>query len=401
MILGLVTKMKRMVESEKTRMTLGHRLRRVILGAGLGFLSLGLGDAGAIETSAREALLIDFDTGAVLFDKNSDALMPPASMSKIMTAYLAFERIKSGRLMLDDEIPISEKAWRKGGSKMFVEVNSRVKVSDILRGIIVQSGNDAAIALAEALEGSESAFADVMTSKAAELGMSNTRFRNATGWPDPDHYMTARDLVTLAAATIRDFPEFYPIYSETTFTYNKIKQGNRNPLLYKGMGADGLKTGHTSAAGYGLTASVKRAGRRLVLVINGLKSVRDRTRESQSLIEWGFREYNNYEMLKAGETVDTADVWLGTAKTVPLVLERDLTVTMQRSARKKLKATVVFQEPIPAPITKGQRVATLKITAPNTETMELPLLAAENVERLGVLNRVLAAVTYLVWGAGD
>ena len=375
-------------------------LSRVMIGVGLCGLITGTAPALAIDTTAREALLVDYDTGAVLFEKNADTLMPPASMSKIMTAYLAFDRIKRGRLSLDDEIPISEKAWRKGGSKMFVEVNSRVKVEDILRGIIVQSGNDAAIALAEALEGSEAAFAEVMTEKARELGMMDTTYRNATGWPDPDHRMTARDLVTLAIATIRDFPELYPIYSETTFTYNKIKQGNRNPLLYKGIGADGLKTGHTNAAGYGLTASVKRAGRRLVLVVNGLDSVRARTSESQSLIEWGFREFDNYNLLNAGEPVESVAVWLGTAKTVPLVLSEDVHLTLPRSARKKLKVSVAVEEPIPAPIEKGQRIATLKIAAPEIETIEFPLFAGEAVERLGAIKRVMAAVGYLVWGAG-
>lgn len=381
-------------------MKFGRLLARGLFAIGFGVVALGSGSASAIDTTAREALLIDFDTGAVLLEKDADALMPPASMTKIMTAYLAFERIKEGRLSLDDEIPISEKAWRKGGSKMFVRVNTRVKVSDILRGVIVQSGNDAAIALAEALEGSEEAFAEAMTAKARELGMMTTQFRNATGWPDPDHRMTARDLAILAAATIRDFPEFYPIYSETAFTYNKIKQGNRNPLLYKGIGADGLKTGHTNAAGYGLTSSAKRAGRRLVLVLNGLASVRKRSSESQTLIEWGFREFDNYNLLKAGESVESVDVWLGTAKSVSLVLEEGVSLTLLRSSRKKLKATVVVDEPVPAPVTKGQRVATLRITAPGVDTVELPLVASESVERLGVFYRVMAALGYLVWGAG-
>ncbi len=366
----------------------------------IGASVIAAGPASAIDTTAREAILVDFDTGAVLFEKNADERMPPASMSKIMTVYLAFERLKEGRLRLEDEIPISEKAWRKGGSKMFVELNSRVKVADILRGIIVQSGNDAAIALAEALGGSEEAFADVMTAKARQLGMANTQYRNATGWPDPDHYMTARDLMTLAVATVRDFPDYYPIYAETTYTYNEIKQGNRNPLLYKGIGADGLKTGHTEEAGYGLTASVKRADRRLVLVVNGLDSVRSRTSESQALIEWGFREFDNYTLLRAGQPVEKVAVWLGTAKTVPVALKDDLTLTMLRSARKKAKVSVVVNEPIAAPIQKGQQVATLRITAPDTETIDLPLLAAESVERLGMFKRVMAAVGYLIWGPG-
>ncbi len=370
-----------------------------------GLVALGLwtfttGPALAIDTTAREALLLDFDTGVVLFEKNADERMPPASMSKIMTVYLAFERLKQGRLKLDDEIPISETAWRKGGSKMFVKVNSRVKVDDILRGIIIQSGNDAAIALAEALGGSEEAFAEAMTAKAKQLGMVNTQYRNATGWPDPDHYMTARDLATLAKATIEHFPDLYQIYSETTFTYNDIKQGNRNPLLYKGIGADGLKTGHTSEAGYGLTASVKRADRRLILVINGLDSVLARTSESQALIEWGFREFDNYSLLRGGEPIENVAVWLGGAKTVPLVLENDLTLTMARSARKKMKVSVLVDEPVAAPIEKGQKIGTLRIAAPDTETIDLPLLAGESVKRLGMFNRVLAAVGYLIWGAG-
>jgi len=380
-------------------MTIRQRFGQAIALAGLGFTLLGGGEARAIESVAREALMIDFETGAVLFDKNSNVLMPPASMTKIMTAYLAFERIKEGRLSLDDKVSISEKAWRKGGSKMFVDLDSRVKVSDLLRGIIVQSGNDAAIALAEALEGSEAAFAEKMTRKGHQLGMASSEFRNATGWPDPKHRMTARDLVTLATATIRNFPEFYPLYSETTFTYNKIKQGNRNPLLYKGIGADGLKTGYTKAAGYGLTASVKRGERRLVLVVNGLTGVRERTRESLSLIEWGFREFDNYDLLKAGETVETLDVWLGNAKTVPLVLEKDLRLTLPRSARKKIKLSVVAEEPVPAPIIKGQRIATLKVAGPGIEIREFRLLAGEGVAQLGMFKRVPAAVTYLLWGA--
>ena len=265
----------------------------------------------AYDTSAKHAFLIDFDTNQVLFEKNADVLMPPASMSKIMTAYLAFEEIKSGRLKLEDKILISENAWRKGGSKMFVKVNDEVAVSDILRGIIVQSGNDAAIALAEHLQGSEAAFADKMTKKARDLGLSKAKFKNATGWPDKEHRITARELGLLAKLTIMNFPDLYPIYAEKTFTFNNIKQGNRNPLLYDGSGSDGLKTGRTRAAGYGLTASVSKAGRRLVMVLNGMNSSGERKREARKLIEWGFREYDNYKIFEKGETVTDIDVWLG------------------------------------------------------------------------------------------
>jgi len=354
----------------------------------------------ALDTSAREAILIDFDTGAVLFEKDADKPMPPASMTKIMTVFMAFERLKDGRLSMDDTIAISEKAWRKGGSKMFVKVNTRVPIRDILRGIIVQSGNDAAIALAEALAGTEEAFAAEMTRRGREIGLVNSTFKNATGWPDPEHRSTARDLATLAIETIRRFPEYYPIYSETTFTYNKIKQGNRNPLLYKNMGADGLKTGHTEAAGYGLTASAIRNGRRLVLVVNGLDSVKARSRESEALLDWGFREFDNYQLFTAGQTVAEADVWLGNAKTVALTTDRDVLLTIRRTSRPKMKVSVVYEGPIPAPIKAGSQLATLKVTAPEMEDVNIPLYAATDVEQLGVFGKVGAAVEYLVWGSG-
>lgn len=366
------------------------------------FLLIGVTQtASSFTTTAKQALLIDFHTGETLFEKNSDTLMPPASMSKIMTAYLAFEAIKDGYLKLSDKIPISENAWRKGGSKMFVGVNTQVKVADILRGIIIQSGNDAAIALAEHLEGSEKAFAEKMTSKARELGMKNSVFKNATGWPDPKHRMTARDLVTLATSTITNFPELYDIYSEVDFTYNKIKQGNRNPLLYKGMGADGLKTGRTNAAGYGLTASVERASRRLILVLNGLKSARQRNVESQRLIEWGFREFTNHKLFTNQETVTKIDVWLGKSKTIDASLDSELILTMKRSDKGKLKTTVTYDEPITAPISVGQKVGLLKVSLPGVFSREYPLISTKKIERLGPFQRIIAAIHYLVWGSGD
>ena len=341
------------------------------------------------------------ETKEILLEKNADEPMHPASMSKIMTVYLAFEAIKKGYLKLDDTIPISEDAWRKGGSRMFLKLNSQVKVSDILRGIIVQSGNDAAIALAEHLEGSEEAFAEKMTLKAKELGLQNSTFKNATGWPNPDHLMTARDLSELAILTIKRFPKLYSIYSETNFTHNKIKQGNRNPLLYKDMGADGLKTGHTKAAGYGLTASVERAGRRLVLVINGLSSARKRTIESQRVIEWGFREYVNHKVYDANDSVTDIDVWLGEATTVSALIESELLITLKRSDKQKMKVIVNYDEPITAPISKGQKVGTLTIQTPQNKVLTYPLVSSIGVERLNPFRRILAAINYLVWGSGD
>jgi D-alanyl-D-alanine carboxypeptidase (penicillin-binding protein 5/6) len=317
----------------------------------------------------------------------------------MMTAFLAFQALKDGDLSLDDEIPISEKAWRKGGSKMFIEVGKRVTVADILRGIIVQSGNDAAIALAEGMAGSEAAFGDRMTETALQLGMTQSTFRNATGWPDPRHRTTVRDLAILAKETIRQFPKLYEIYAETSFTYNDIRQSNRNPLLYKRMNADGLKTGHTRAAGYGLTASVKRGDRRLILVVNGLTSVKQRSEESERLLEWGFRQFDNYTVFQKGAVVDEAPVWLGSTKTVPLALTEDLTLTMSRQDWKKVKVVARYEAPISAPIAAGQVVGNLTISAPGFAPIERPLIAAMEIDRLGFMNRIAAAIGYLVWGS--
>ena len=355
----------------------------------------------AYDTSAKHAFLIDFDTDQVLFEKNADVLMPPASMSKIMTAYLAFEEIKSGRLKLEDKILISENAWRKGGSKMFVQVNDEVAVSDILRGIIVQSGNDAAIALAEHLQGSEAAFASKMTKKARDLGLKKAKFKNATGWPDEEHKITARELGLLAKLTIMNFPNLYPIYAEKSFTFNDIKQGNRNPLLYDGSGSDGLKTGRTRAAGYGLTASVSKAGRRLVMVLNGMKSSSERKREARKLIEWGFREFDNYKIFEKGEIVTDIDVWLGKDKRLSAFIKEETKLTVRRMDSEKVKTTVHYEEPLAAPIKQGQIVGTLKIKVPNQKLREYPLFAKQSIEKLGFLGRIVAAFNYLVWGAGD
>jgi serine-type D-Ala-D-Ala carboxypeptidase (penicillin-binding protein 5/6) len=364
-------------------------------------VTLPMFPAAAIETPARQAILLDMGTGGVLFEKNADEPMPPASMSKLMTVYLLFERLRDGRLKMDDALPVSENAWRKGGaasggSTMFLEPGASVKVEDLIQGIIVQSGNDASIVVAEGLANDEAAFAQEMTKRGRDLGMRNSVFHNATGWPDPQHLTTARDLALLAQRTIEDFPQYYPYYSEKEFTYNGIRQANRNPLLYKDLGADGLKTGHTEASGYGLTASARKGDRRLILVINGLDSVRERTREADRLISWGFREFDNYALFKAGEEVSTAEVWLGKAENVALVVDRDLTVTLPNAARPEMKVSVVYDGPIPAPITEGDRLAVLKISAPGVETVEVPLVAGDSVEKLGFFGRLFAAVKHLI-----
>lgn len=353
----------------------------------------------AIETTAREAFMIDAMTGTVLLKKDADNLMPPASMSKIMTTLLVFDRLRDGRLSMDDEFTVSEKAWKKGGSKMFVEVGKRVRVEDLLRGVIVQSGNDACIVLAEGIAGSEEAFAELMNARAREIGMIDSHFANATGWPDPEHHMTARELALLAEFVIETYPEYYPLYSERVFTWNGIEQQNRNPLLYRDIGADGLKTGHTEAAGYGLTASAVRDGRRLILVVNGLDSMRARGEESERLLDWGFREFRNLSLFEAGEAVTQADVWFGESDRVSLVAERDVVVTLPRNARDELKVTVLYEGPIPAPIEAGAPLGTLKIEAPGIETLSIPLQAEIAVARQGVVGRAISGLKHMMFGS--
>ena len=366
-------------------------------------VALPPGSAHAIETSAREAVVIDMETGTTLYQKDADAPMPPASMSKLMTIYAVFERLKDGRLSLDDTFRVSENAWRKGGAKtggstMFLEPGKRVRIEDLIRGVVVQSGNDACIVLAEGISGSEEAFAAELNEQAHNLGMTQSTFKNATGWPDPEHLTTARDLARLAQRTIEDFPDYYHYYSEKKFTFNGITQSNRNPLLYKGMGADGLKTGHTEAAGYGLTASAMRGERRLIVVVNGLESKKARSMEPERLLDWAFREFDNYALFKKGEQVEEAEIWLGEVGTVPLVINQDVMLTWPKKSRRDMKVTVRYQGPVPAPVALGQAIATLEITAPGVETMTIPLVAGNNVNRLGFFGRLGAAINSLIWG---
>jgi D-alanyl-D-alanine carboxypeptidase (penicillin-binding protein 5/6) len=381
-------------------------MKRFLLATVLSFgvLAAGAASAASIDINAREYILVDFHTGSVLGSKNPDKPMPPSSMSKLMTAYMAFDALKTGRISLDDELTVSRGAWQmggaaSGGSTMFLNPGSRVKVEDLLRGMIVQSGNDACIVLAEALAGSEEAFAEQMNAKAKELGMTNSHFMNATGLPHEEHYMSPRDLATLARRIITDYPEYYSLYGETSFTYNNITQGNRNPLLYRvGSGADGLKTGHTAIAGYGLTASAIRNGRRLILVANGMDTMRDRDEETAKLMDWGFREFTNRSLFAAGEVVTDAEVWLGDAGGVNLIIPRDVMVTVPRAASQALEVKVVYEGPIPAPIAKGAELAKVVITGKDLEPIEVPLQAATDVGRLGYVGRLKAAAAYIVFG---
>ena len=342
---------------------------------------------------------MEVETGTVLLDKNAEERIPPASMSKLMTAYVVFDYLKQGRAKLDDELPVSEQAWRTGGSKMFVPLGDRVKISDLIRGMVVQSGNDACVVLAEGLAGSDAAFVEEMNRKAKEIGLQDSHFANVDGLPNPDHWMTAHDLATVAMRTIKDFPQFYEIYGEKEFTFNKITQGNRNPLLYKDLGADGLKTGHTEEAGYSLVGSAKRGDRRVLVVLSGLPSSKARAQESERLIEWAFREYNTVPLFTAGATVDEAAVWLGERPKVPLTVAKDLVVTVPRKSRKDMKVAVAYDQPVAAPIKKGQPLGKIVVTIPEMAPAETPLVAAADVERLGPLGRIAGVAGHMIWGS--
>ena len=371
-------------------------LGAVVLACGV--LGLGPGSAHAFDTAASQAIMIDAATGIVLFEKNADEPTYPASMTKIMTMYVVFSHLTEGTLALDDELPVSRKAWRMQGSKMFVEVGSNIPVEALIRGVIVQSGNDAAIVLAEGLSGSEQAFAHEMTQIGRDIGMTSSNFVNASGWPDPEHVSTVRDMALVSRRTIEDFPQLYHYYAETEFTWSDIEQNNRNPLLYSLPGTDGLKTGYTQASGYGLAASAERDGRRLILVVNGLAGARERATEAQRVLAWGFREFETYRLFEAGDVVADAEVWLGREDTVPLFLAQDLDITITRAARRDMTVKVVYEGPVAAPIANRQPLARLVVEAPGMATFERPLLAGLEVPEMSLPGRMVAVLGHLLFG---
>ena len=366
------------------------------------FATSGLipGNAAAedIQTTADVAYIVDFQTGAVLLDKDGEKQIEPASMSKLMTVYLVFEDLKAGKIKLSDSFPVSERAWRTQGSKMFVELHGQIKLEDLLQGIIVQSGNDACVVVAEALAGSVEAFAERENKEAQRLGLTHSHFMNPDGWPDPQHYMTAHDLPVLARHLIIDFPEYYHYFSQIDFTYHGIKQGNRNPLLYKNVNVDGLKTGHADGPGYGLVASGERNGRRIIMVVQGTDSKQSRSDETLQLWEWAFRNFDNYKLAKANAPLVDAKVWLGTQPTVPLAAASDVVMTLPRGMRDQVKATAVFDGPLPAPVVAGQTVGKLRIEVPGMNPTEVPLVTAGAVQQLGTFDRIMAAARYLIHG---
>jgi D-alanyl-D-alanine carboxypeptidase (penicillin-binding protein 5/6) len=351
-----------------------------------------------IETRAKQAIVMDYETGTILLAKNADEQMPTSSMSKVITMYAVFDALENKALSLSDTLPVSEKAWRMGGSKMFVEVDKRVKVEDLIRGVIIQSGNDATIVLAEGIAGTEEAFADVLNAKAKSLGMNNSHFANASGWPDPNHYSTARDLATLGSAIIKDFPGLYKYYAEKEFTFNNIKQANRNPLLYRGIGADGIKTGHTEAAGYGLIGSGTENGRRVVMVINGLEDERARAEESAKLLEWGLKRFENKTLVKTGQVIGNAEIVMGKAPLVELTVTEDLHLTLPKMAEANIKMQIKYASPLIAPVKKGQEIGTLEITIPGMEPVTRPVFAAQTVEELGLFAKTLAKTKLFIRG---
>lgn len=355
-----------------------------------------------IQTDAKQAIIIDHATGIVLFEKNARAPMPPSSMTKIMTVQMVLEAIARGDLTYDTKLRVSDDAWRRGGiasgsSTMFLEPRSEVRVEDLLRGVIIQSGNDAAITLAEALSGSESAFADAMTRRAREMGLASATFRNATGWPHDEHEISAYDLAKLTQKQINEFPEAYGIYAEPDFTWNKTKQGNRNPLLGSFAGADGVKTGATSVSGFGLTASAIRDDERRIVVFNGTDGKSQRSRVAKELMSAAFNEFDVLSLYRSGDRLEDIPVYLGKAQTVGLVLREDIYVGYQRSERRSVKARIDYS-PAPAPVAEGSKIAELVVLKGDDEVARYPLYATEGVEQKGFFGRVGASLLQKIRG---
>ena len=359
--------------------------------------------AETIETAAKQAIIVDYNTGSTLLEKNADELMTPSSMSKLMTVYLVFDALKQGRIKFSDTMPVTETAWKKhyktDESLMFLPINSNPTVEELLKGVIIQSGNDACSVLAEGLAGSEEAFAEQETKRAREIGLQHSSFRNASGVPAPDHKMTARDLSILATHLINDFPDFYPIFSEKTFTYNGIKQDNRNPLIWGEIpGADGLKTGHTEEAGYGEVGSVQRNGRRIILVLNGLGSIKQRAEESQKLAEWAFREFDDYHVYTAGQVLGDVKVTDGKTLTVQMQTQNAVDLTLQRIAHNDMKTSVTHLDAVAAPVKKGQEIGKATISVPGRPDQFVTLVAANDVEALGFMGKLRRKLSGLIGG---
>jgi len=352
----------------------------------------------AIESIAKTALVIDLSTNEILLEKNSTEKTYPSSMTKMMTALVAFEKIKDGSLSLDQEFLISKKAWKMGGSKMFIEVDKRVSVYDLLLGVVVQSGNDASIAIAEGISGSEEIFAIEMNNLGKKIGLTGSNFTNSSGWPDDNHYTTAEDLAKVAQYTIENHYELYQMYKISDFTYNGIKQDNRNPLLYTFEGADGFKTGYTDAAGYGLVGSAERGDRRLIVVLNGLESSKSRAQESLRLMDWGFNNFQLVDFYKKNEVIQEVDTWLGKEDKVDLVALEDISVSIPKAQLSSAKVTVIVEEPIATPIKIGDQIAKLQISFADKQ-VDFPLYSGEDIDQKNFFSRIFSAIYYIILGS--
>ena len=352
----------------------------------------------AIESIAKTALVIDLSTNEILLEKNSTEKTYPSSMTKMMTALVAFEKIKDGSLSLDQEFLISKKAWKMGGSKMFIEVDKRVSVYDLLLGVVVQSGNDASIAIAEGISGSEEIFAIEMNNLGKKIGLTGSNFTNSSGWPDDNHYTTAEDLAKVAQYTIENHYELYQMYKISDFTYNGIKQDNRNPLLYIFEGADGFKTGYTEAAGYGLVGSAERGDRRLILVLNGLESSKSRAQESLRLMDWGFNNFQLVDFYKKNEVIQEVDTWLGKEDKVDLVALEDISVSIPKAQLSSAEVTVLVEEPIATPIKIGDQIAKLQISFADKQ-VDFPLYSGEDIDQKNFFSRIFSAIYYIILGS--
>jgi D-alanyl-D-alanine carboxypeptidase (penicillin-binding protein 5/6) len=352
-----------------------------------------------VEVLAKQAILVDYHTGTILLQKNAEQQIYPSSMTKIMTAYLVMEKLKAGVVNLDTLLTVGKNGWRVEGSKMFLDINKQVRVEDLLKGVIIQSGNDASIVLAEGLSGSEDAFAIEMTRRAHEMGATHTTFKNSTGLPHPEHLTTPKDLVIMAIHVLDDFPDYYHIYSEKEFTYNNITQGNRNPLLYRNIGCDGIKTGKTEVGGYGMVASCVQDGQRLILVINGMSSMQTRADEAAKLITWGMRTFSNYLLFKVQQLIDQIPILYGQEDLLPITVEKDAVVNLARVGRRDMKVKLNYQSPIAAPIQKGTQVGKIIVTSSALpKPIEIPLVAAVTIEKAGFFKRLKDSMTYLFWG---
>ena len=351
-----------------------------------------------ITTSAKHVVIYDHQVDEILYEKNGDEVMKPASMAKVMTAYIVFDRIKYRGLQMSDTFVVSDKAWRMGGSRSFLELNSNVSISDLLLGLIVQSGNDAAVVIAEGISGDEEAFAREMNRYAKLLGMKNTYFTNSTGWPHPDLKTTSKDLIILTKNLIKNFPKLYTLFNEKTFKYNNINQSNRNPLLYSVNGADGLKTGHTNESGYGLIGSVERNNRRVTIIINGINSKKKRTFESKRLFDIVFRETILLSLFENKKSLANANVWLGKLSKINLIAENSVKKIISPLEFNKTKIKIEWNDPIPAPIKKGDRVGKIFITMPGRDLITEHLISSENVEKLPSLLRIKSILKFLLYG---